>query len=584
MPEIDRVRLFAKRLITSTLAIAFALVGFAAPASAAVCATSTNRSLDECAVSPGSGTTTTTFTFSVLYRDKLGRPGPHVWVRIDGASHDMTPSGPVDLVNGTRYVYPTKLSSGDHQFRFATQIDGSSIIRSEWVALSVSNPPPPTPSPTPKPTPKATPKPTPKATPKPTPKPTPRATPKPTPRPTPRHTPRPTVKPQPKPQATPKPRPRATPKPSPTRRPSPKPKPSPTATPLVAAILPGDRTSPDPADDDRLAAGGPDDGPLSDGDSFPLVLLALLVAIIGSFGLAIAARRRRRPDPAATAVAVASADAGVPGSLAVPPPAGLLERAAIAPLVDAAEAHMPRWRRPSVKAGRFGGAPRSASAQRRPPLLFVGPPSADVERFEVRYDVVVLLSEPDEVHGRPVEELDLGDEIEVLSLGSAWVQARTPTSHQGWLPRMTVEPLVPWDARRGAMLQAQRAGADPGRRARGGTLAARLVARRDPGGPRACNRGRADRPRTGARAGRRPSRSSTPQRWRASRRSTPSGRSNRRRPSSRPRTTTRATRRRGGTPAAAAARATAATAATGDGATRPTRTRRRSNTDRPAEG
>ncbi len=455
VPEIDRVRLFAKRLITSTLAIAFALVGFAVPASAAVCATSTNRSLDECAVSPGSGTTTTTFTFSVLYRDKLGRPGPHVWVRIDGASHDMTPSGPVDLVNGTRYVYPTKLSSGDHQFRFATQIDGSSIIRSEWVALSVSNPPPPTPSPTPKPTPKATPKPTPKATPKPTPKPTPRATPKPTPRPTPRHTPRPTVKPQPKPQATPKPRPRATPKPSPTRRPSPKPKPSPTATPLVAAILPGDRTSPDPADDDRLAAGGPDDGALGDGDSFPLVLLALLVAIIGSFGLAIAARRRRRPDPAATAVAVASADAGVPGSLAVPPPAGLLERAAIAPLVDAAEAHMPRWRRPSVKAGRFGGAPRSASAQRRPPLLFVGPPSADVERFEVRYDVVVLLSEPDEVHGRPVEELDLGDEIEVLSLGSAWVQARTPTRHQGWLPRMTVEPLVPWDARRGAMLQAQ---------------------------------------------------------------------------------------------------------------------------------
>ena len=169
MPEIDRVRLFAKRLITSTLAIAFALVGFAVPASAAVCATSTIRSLDECAVSPGSGTTTTTFTFSVVYRDKLGRPGPHVWVRIDGASHDMTPSGPVDLVNGTRYVYPTKLSSGDHQFRFATQIDGSSIIRSEWVALSVSNPPPPTPSPTPKPTPKATPKPTPKATPKPTP-------------------------------------------------------------------------------------------------------------------------------------------------------------------------------------------------------------------------------------------------------------------------------------------------------------------------------------------------------------------------------------------------------------------------------
>ena len=67
----------------------------------------------------------------------------------------------------------------------------------------------------------------------------------------------------------------------------------------------------------------------------------------------------------------------------------------------------------------------------------------------MRYDAVVLLTEPDEVHGRLLEELDSGDEVEVLSQGSAWIQVRTPTRHQGWLPRMTVEPLEPWDVRRG---------------------------------------------------------------------------------------------------------------------------------------
>src|SRR5262245_10266257 len=193
----------------------------------------------------------------MCYRDKPAPPNPHVWVRIDDTPHDMQPSGAVDLVNGTKYVYATKLAAGDHQYRFATQVNGSSIIRSPFVALSVTAPPTPTP--------KATPKPTPKVTPKPTPKPTPRATPRPTPRPTPRHTPKPVVKPKPKPKphATVKPKPLVILKAPATKRPTATPRATPTATPLVAALLPGSGRSPHPTDDsDQSATGGPGDAGL----------------------------------------------------------------------------------------------------------------------------------------------------------------------------------------------------------------------------------------------------------------------------------------------------------------------------------
>ena len=120
---------------------------------------------------------------------------------------------------------------------------------------------------------------------------------------------------------------------------------------------------------------GPGGGASGDRDSLAVVLLALVVSVGGLFALAMAARRRRRPsDPGTLAVVAAGADGAMPGGLDAPPP-GLLERAAIAPVVDPAEAHMPRWRRPSVKAARYGGAPgpppgiggwRSCSSARRP--------------------------------------------------------------------------------------------------------------------------------------------------------------------------------------------------------------------------
>jgi hypothetical protein len=168
--------------------------------------------------------------------------------------------------------------------------------------------------------------------------------------------------------------------------------------------------------------------------------------------------KRRRPDAEPVPAVAAEASSG---TLALgPPPTSLFAGAApvvpvvtsppVTPVVDPAEADMPRWRRPSVKAGRFGTGLAGGSS-RGPSRLFIGPPPVDVQRFGVRYDAVALLSEPDEVRGLVLDELDAGDEVELIGQSSAWLQVRTPHRRSGWIQRMTVEPLVPWDVRRGVV-------------------------------------------------------------------------------------------------------------------------------------
>ena len=115
---------------------------------------------------------------------------------------------------------------------------------------------------------------------------------------------------------------------------------------------------------------------------------------------------------------------------------------AIVPDVDASEADVPRWRRESVKAARFGAVAATASAGRRPMLVFATPPDAETGRWVVRFDAVALLTEPDEVFGQRVVELDAGDEVEMTGHRAAWYQVRTPRGQEGWLQSMTVEPFV----------------------------------------------------------------------------------------------------------------------------------------------
>ncbi len=71
-------------------------------------------------VSPSSGETTTTFTFSVNYTDGSNLAPAYVRVFIDGTSHEMTKQNPGDstYTDGCIYAYSTMLTSGTHSYYF----------------------------------------------------------------------------------------------------------------------------------------------------------------------------------------------------------------------------------------------------------------------------------------------------------------------------------------------------------------------------------------------------------------------------------------------------------------------------------
>ena len=114
------------------------------------------------------------------------------------------------------------------------------------------------------------------------------------------------------------------------------------------------------------------------------------------------------------------------------------------------DSHIPRWRRPSVAAARFetdnSNAVRAASAAAVPPprprLAFAESIDKRAERMLVRYDNVPLLEQPDEAFGRIVEELQSGDEVEVIERDSLWAHVRAPTGVAGWTPVMTVTAMT----------------------------------------------------------------------------------------------------------------------------------------------
>ncbi|HLA16169.1 MAG TPA: hypothetical protein VJZ72_04645, partial [Candidatus Limnocylindrales bacterium] len=75
-------------------------------------------------MSPTSGTTSTSFTFTVTYSHVDGNAP--IWVRVTingvaGSPFDMSPAGPVDYVNGTTYAYTTTLPAGTYTYSFAAR-------------------------------------------------------------------------------------------------------------------------------------------------------------------------------------------------------------------------------------------------------------------------------------------------------------------------------------------------------------------------------------------------------------------------------------------------------------------------------
>ena len=395
------------RRVAGVIAVLLSVVAIAPrEAAAASCSGASHKMvLSDGTVSPGSGTTATSFRFSVAYHDNNACTPSSITVTVDGAgTFDLSyvagdPASPA----GATYERNITLPAGTHAYRFmATSGSGAGEVTATLttvlpsMVVVVAPTPVPTPTPTPKPTPKPTPRPTPRPTPVPTPVPTPAITPVPTPSATPVPTPTPAV---------------ATTLPTSTP-----PRPHGAAGPI-------DET-PRPAVGAGNNHGGAPPGSRFDAGRLPQPVLALIVAAITTAGglglfmllgtqvlglapnsglrLAPLARRRSRR----TRIAVETGTASAPAA-----PVALLPDEVLDP---------------------------STGAIRRAPVVFDTRAGRGVDRCHVVSRLVPLRSQPDELGGRLVERLDVGDEVDVLRQDGTYCYVRTPSGAEGWLPGLAV--------------------------------------------------------------------------------------------------------------------------------------------------
>jgi hypothetical protein len=165
----------------AVLALISVVVPILPPTSVSATGTLANES-----VSPGSGTTSMTFVFSVEYASSPDHEPTDIWVDVGGTVIPLQFSGVGTPEDGT-YQESSQLPPGTHTVTFhATGPGQDPALDAGTVTVTAGPTPPPTPVPTPGPTPPPTPVPT--AHPQPTPTATPLppgVTPRPTPRPTP---------------------------------------------------------------------------------------------------------------------------------------------------------------------------------------------------------------------------------------------------------------------------------------------------------------------------------------------------------------------------------------------------------------
>lgn len=440
--------------------VAVALLLIAALAPAVAHASSGPTRLSNPAASPASGVPTTTITLSVTYENREGSAPDYVRVRVAGAVHAMQPTSATESWRrGVRYAVSLKLPVGSHttrfeasgQDKFADAIDGPTVV------ISPSATPKPTPMPT------ATPAPTPKPTSGSTATPAPRATSTPGPAQTPAPTDGPVTPPASAPIATPGP---ANPIPSPSGPPALRPTMSPGPGLDAGGGLPagpgaGGPGGPDGRPGAGTGAGGPGDGPTGQSaDRLELLLAALVqvapvaMATTGAVTLTLSflvfGRRRRAEEPTAPGEVLADAAASgvglVPdGSFATLPAPQRPPTAVVAPGVLPAdtEAHLPRWRRPSLLEARKADPLRSATPAVR--LTFDDAAAVavpDAERRRLRYRLVHLLDLPDEVQGREIGVLDEGDEVVLLEKQGTYWRVLCPDGREGWLHKMTLGDTV----------------------------------------------------------------------------------------------------------------------------------------------
>ena len=465
--------------LCAALFVVFALV-------APVLAVEGPTKLYDPAVSPRTGTPTTTITFEVSYRNREGSAPDHVSVVIDGTAHRMTGVG-TNWKGGSLNRWSTKLAAGTHtvSFEAASRDKFSDTVDGGTVRITV--PPPPAPTPTPAP----------KSTPQPTPDPTP------------------------------------TPRPDPTTPPASTDPPPATPTPGDSTAggigsTGGDSTNPGGGDGTGSAAPGGGDGSAgnagsSDGstggsgpssnatdpnaggpaggaagagyisgtgsDSGPdgatggnagagpdggrdvvaggtgwgalasaletlginrppsVTMLPMLVgtstAMTMAFAFAIFGKKRRDEEPPAPDEVLRANAARGHGTV----PAGDIVigvvRGALAPVPVDGEAGMPRWRRPSLIEARKADPTRSVASSNH--MSFdngVVGAAEGRERRTIRYAVVRLLDAPDELRSAEIGQLDRGDEVQLIERSGSYWLVLCPDGRQGWLHKMTLGEIV----------------------------------------------------------------------------------------------------------------------------------------------
>jgi hypothetical protein len=348
-----------KRPLLALAATIAMLLPAGSPVQAASCnGASHHIALSNGRATPGSGTPRTTIAFSVLYTDSAGCQPSVMVVTVAGAgTFAMSPSGS-NVKAGVSYAKTVTLRAGSHAYSFtATSGSGNgektasfTAVRPAAVVITAPTQPPtqaPTPAPAPVPPPPA-------------------------PAPVP-----PPVQPAPLPPPPPPPPPPATasPTPTPTSSATVSPTPSPSSAPSPTGAGPTHPISLGPLEANRglwAPAWGGSIRPLESGlMGFEFPMLGTLIAYLsattaGLVFFALLVRRRREGDaePARMTLATVGASAApkpeqvrvtpLPPMRELIPPVNpnLLSEGEepVGPLPG--EADLPRWLRPSVRAGR----------------------------------------------------------------------------------------------------------------------------------------------------------------------------------------------------------------------------------------
>lgn len=361
--------------------------------------------------SPGTGSPTTSITFSVRYVDALGCAPSSVEVSIAGVGRFRMHGSGTSYASGVTFRYARKLPAGRWSYRFtASSGSGAGQRSATLTAVSPSRVVIKRPA---------------------------SAAPKPTPRPT--APPGSSTKPKPKP---PKATPRPVAAPGATGSPSPEPgghapagSPSASTGPALAGNgYPGG--GPDERAESTIGGGISGPGGLGLGlDPAVLVPVATwsLTTAFGVlvFGLGLLPVRRRR-DPARThrswiGRAAQVAAASEPDPMPMPEPTGS---------TGASGGSMPRsW---GVAGSVDEAAPGGLTSTVREPIRFQTPPRPGVERRTIAYRFIQVADQPDPTASSELCRLDRGDEIEIIGEHEGYLQIKTPTGIEGWVQRMVI--------------------------------------------------------------------------------------------------------------------------------------------------